>query len=152
MKETPHHLAALAVVLWVGSLWSIGYLAVPILFQVQPDRQLAGLLAGRMFEVAGYAGMVCGMYLLLYRWLQNATGFWQDRPTRIIVAMLLITFAIQFYIQPLMADLKSQAQPLEVMQSAFAGQFKTWHGVSSILYLLESLLGAALVIRTFRSK
>jgi len=33
------------------------------------------------------------------------------------------------------------------MQSALAPQFKMWHGISSILYLAESLLGAVLVIK-----
>lgn len=152
MKSIPHHLAAIAVVFWVGGLWVIGYLAVPILFHAQPDRQLAGMLAGRMFEVMGYAGIVCGMYLVLYRWLENAKQLLRDRQFQIILAMLLITLAIQLYIQPLMADLKVQALPLEVMQSAFAGQFKMWHGISSILYLVESLLGAALVVLAFRTK
>jgi hypothetical protein len=32
------------------------------------------------------------------------------------------------------------------MNSAYAAQFKTWHGISSILYLIQSLLGIALVV------
>jgi hypothetical protein len=69
----------------------------------------------------------------------------------IVAAMLVITLLMQFGIQPLMADLKAQALPLDVMQSAFAGRFRMWHGVSSVFYLLESLLGALLVIKTFRA-
>jgi hypothetical protein len=65
----------------------------------------------------------------------------------IAAAMLLLTMLTQFGIQPLMADLKAQALPLEVSQSEFAGRFRMWHGVSSILYLLQSLLGAALVVK-----
>jgi len=42
----------------------------------------------------------------------------------LIAAMLAISLVIQFGIQPLMADLKAQALPLDVMQSAFAGQFR----------------------------
>jgi len=41
MKNLSHHLASLSVTAWVGSLWAIGYLAVPVLFYAQPDRQLA---------------------------------------------------------------------------------------------------------------
>jgi len=38
-----------------------------------------------------------------------------------------------------------------VMQSALANKFALWHGISSILYLLESLLGALAVVLFFRT-
>jgi hypothetical protein len=70
----------------------------------------------------------------------------------VIAAMLAINLSIQFGIQPLMADLKAQALPLDVMQSAFADRFKMWHGISGILYLAESLLGGWLAVKTFRAE
>jgi hypothetical protein len=60
--------------------------------------------------------------------------------------MLLLVLAGQFVLQPILADLKAQALPLDVMKSALASQFMTWHGISSILYLIQSLLGIALVL------
>jgi len=48
----------------------------------------------------------------------------------------------------IMNDLKAQAMPLDVMHSALADRFKMLHGVSSIIYLIESLLGAFLAIKT----
>jgi hypothetical protein len=123
MKNLPRHLALLAATAWVGGLLAVGYLAVPILFHAQPDRQLVAL--------SGRTAMRESLF-------------------RAVAAMLLLTLLSQFGIQPLMAELKAQALPLEVSQSAFAGQFRMWHGVSSILYLLQSLLGALLVIRTSR--
>lgn len=149
MKNLPNHLSSLAITLWVGGLWVIGYLAVPILFYAQPDRQLAGMLAGKLFETLGYVGILCGIYLLLHRWLVAGKQIARDISAWLIIVMLCITLVTQFTIQPLMADMKSQALPLEVMQSAFAGRFKMWHGISSILHMIESLLGAWLVIRSF---
>lgn len=149
MKNFAHHVAALALTAWVGGLWAIGYLAVPVLFRAQPDKQLAGMLAGQMFVMLGYLGMVCGTYLLLARLLESGKAALREPAFLIVVAMLVITLAIQFEIQPLMAELKSRAMPLDVMHSAFADRFKMLHGVSSIAYLIESLLGAWLVIRTF---
>ena len=149
MKNLPNHLASLALTLWVGGLWAVGYLAVPTLFYSQSDRQLAGMLAGKMFATLGYVGIVCGAYLLLHRWLAVGMQISRDISAWLIIAMLCITLLTQFHIQPLMAEMKSQALPLDVMQSTFAGQFKMWHGISSILYLIESLLGAWLVIRSF---
>lgn len=150
MKNLPRHLALLAATAWVGGLWAVGYLAVPILFHAQPDRQLAGMLAGQMFAVLGYLGIACGAYLLAWRLAVSSRAALREGVFRIAAAMLLLTLLSQFGIQPLMADLKAQALPLEVSQSAFAGQFRMWHGVSSILYLLQSLLGALLVIGASR--
>jgi hypothetical protein len=147
MKDWPHHLATLLLTAWVGSLWAVGYLAVPVLFYAQPDRQLAGMLAGQMFSLVAYLGLVCGAYLLLYRYFKygrialRQTLFW------VVSAMLLFTLVIQCGIQPVMTGLKAQALPLDVMHSAFADRFKMLHGVSSIIYLIESLLGIYLVIK-----
>ncbi|HEX5363167.1 MAG TPA: DUF4149 domain-containing protein [Gallionella sp.] len=150
MKYIPRHLATLATVAWVGGLWAIGYLAVPILFHAQPDRQLAGMLAGQMFGALGYLGMVCGAYLLAYRLATTGRAALRQKLFWAIAAMLLITLLSQFCFQPLMAQLKAQALPLEVTQSEFSGRFRMWHGISSIAYLLQSLLGAALAVKSFR--
>jgi len=147
MKNFSHSLAALAVTAWVGSLWAVGYLAVPVLFHAQADKQLAGMLAGQMFTDEAYLGMACGIYLLTYRLQQTARAALRDRLFWTLVVMLLITAGIQFGIQPVMAKLKFQALPQEVMNSAFAAQFKVLHGISSIAYLIESLLGAYLVVK-----
>ena len=151
MKKLSDHLASLAITAWVGGLWAIGYLAVPVLFRAQPDKQLAGMLAGQMFTGLGYLGMLCGIYLLIQRIATFGHDALHQPPFRVVVAMLLITLAIQFGIQPVMADLKAQALPLDVMHSAFADRFRMLHGVSSIAYLIESLLGAYLVIKTHRA-
>jgi hypothetical protein len=64
---------------------------------------------------------------------------------------LLITLAIQCGIQPVMTGLKAQALPLDVMHSAFADRFKMLHGISSMLYLIQSVLGIFLVIKLHRA-
>ena len=149
-RQNLQHLDAVLLTLWVGSLWSIGYLAVPILFQAQPDKQLAGMLAGEMFRVQSLAGIVCGLYLLGRRGLRAGKVAMRQPFFLIIALMLTLTLLITFGIQPLLAQLKAQALPLEVMQSALANKFALWHGISSILYLLESLLGALAITLFFR--
>jgi len=146
MKNLSQYLASLAAVAWVGGLWSVGYLAVPVLFSAQPDKQLAGMLAGHMFTWLGMLGMVCGTYLLLQRLGLSGRSALQQRLFQVIAVMLLITLLQQFVIQPIMADLKLQALPLDVMKSTLADRFRILHGISSIAYLIESLLGAILVI------
>jgi hypothetical protein len=151
MKDWSYHLATLLITAWVGSLWAVGYLAVPVLFFAQPDKQLAGMLAGQMFSLVAYLGMVCGMYLLIHRFSVSGREFFRHAMFWTVAAMLLISLVLQFGIQAIMADLKLQALPLDVMHSAFANRFKMLHGISSVVYLIQSLLGIFLVIKTRRA-
>lgn len=146
MRDLPKHLATLSVTLWVGGMWMLGYVVVPMLFKVLPDRQLAGMVAGQLFTLLAYIGIGCALYLLIYQLQQYGRAALLRSTFRITVAMLLLVLVGQFVLQPILADLKVQALPLDVMQSALAAQFKTWHAVSGILYLIQSLLGAALVL------
>jgi hypothetical protein len=146
MRNLPRHIAALSITLWVGGMWMLGYVIVPALFRILPDRQLAGMVAGQLFTLLAYIGIVCALYLLIHQLQQFGRTALQHRQFFIIVVMLLLVIIGQFVLQPILAGLKAQALPLDVMQSALASQFKAWHAVSGILYLIQSLLGAALVI------
>ena len=149
MKKFADGLALLAVTAWVGVLWGIGYVAVQVLFQAMPDKTLAGMLAGKMLTQVVYIGMASACYLLVYYLGTFGRAAFKQAVFWIVVVMLLLTMA-QFGIQPIMADLKAQALPAEVMKSAFADRFRAWHGIASILYLVQSLLGAVLVLKTKR--
>ncbi len=146
MNKISHALALLAVTLWVGGIGAMGYLAVPVLFQTLADKQLAGMLAGKLFSVTAYLGIICGVYLLAYYLVQLGSHALKQKVFWVAAIMLLLTLIGQFGIQPILADLKAQALPMEVMKSALAGSFRTWHGVASIMYLVQSILGVALVI------
>jgi len=140
----------LAASAWVGALWAVGYLAVPVLFRAQPDRQLAGMLAGEMFAGLAYLGLVCAALLLALMVREAGAAVFRQRACQFVLAMALLTLVSQFGLQPLMAELKAQALPLEVMHSPYASQFRSLHGVSSILFLLQSLLGAGLLLKLNR--
>ena len=147
MKRLSDLIAAWSVALWVGGLWAIGYLAAPVLFYHLGDRVLAGALAGRMFTWIAYVGMVCGAWLLLFRLLRFGVVAFKQGFFWIVVVMLLLTLGQHFGIQPILQELKHQALPQDVMKSLFRDRFQAWHGVSSIIYLIESLLGLALVAK-----
>jgi hypothetical protein len=68
----------------------------------------------------------------------------------LVLLMLLLTLAGHFGIAPIIAQLKADALPADVMHSVFADRFATWHGVASIAYAIQSLLGLLLVIRASR--
>ena len=147
MKNLADNLSLIAVTLWVGGLWAIGYIAAPMLFSALADRALAGMLAGRLFTIMAYVGMACGFYLLLFRLFNAGIAAFQQKAFWLVRVMLLLTVAGHFGIQPVLDSLKAQALPREVMESAFRSRFATWHGVASIVYLLESLLGLLLVVQ-----
>ncbi len=130
-----------------GGLWAVGFLAVPVLFYAQPDRQLAGMLAGQMFSLVAYLGMVSGTFLLVQRIGAAGRESFRDVLFWTVATMLLLTLAIQCGFQPIMTSLKQQALPLDVMHSAFAGRFSMLHHLSSTVYTIQSLLGIFLVTR-----
>ncbi|MDD2684759.1 MAG: DUF4149 domain-containing protein [Gallionella sp.] len=151
MKNITRTLAVLTATLWAGSLWSIGYLAVPVLFQAQPDKVLAGMLAGRMFTAVGIIGMLCGTYLIWYCRQIFDKQVWHETTFRIVLLMLGMTLVLQYGIQPAMAELKALSDGADVMQSIYADRFKMLHGLSSVVYLIEGLAGILLVVKISQS-
>jgi hypothetical protein len=139
-----------ALTLWVGGLWAIGYLAAPALFAALPeDRVLAGALAGRLFSLIAWIGIGCGTWLLVHAGLREKGRAPRSWRFWLIAAMLALTLAGHFGVQPVMAALKAEAGGA-AMQGALRERFALWHGISSTLYLIQSLFALALVLRSRR--
>lgn len=147
MKNLPDLLANWLLALWVGGAWAVGYLAAPVLFYNLDDKMLAGQLAGEMFKWMAYFGMVAAGYLLIFRLNRFGGAAFKQAFFWIALLMLLIVLAGRFGIQPIMEQLKDQALGQDVMQSLVRDRFQAWHGVSSVLYLIQSLLGLALLAK-----
>ena len=123
---------------WVGGLWAIGYIAAPTLFAILDDRKLAGQLAGQMFHIINWLGIVSAVLLLLIV-LKRYGRVWQ---LWVLLAMLVFILSNEFVLQPMMADLKAQG----LMEGSEAkSRFGLLHGVSSTAYLLVSIMGLVLV-------
>ncbi len=151
MRRLAEILHGVALTLWVGGLWSIGYLVAPTLFHaLSNDRHLAGQLAGRLFELIGWVGLVCAIYVLLFLLVRLRRAALRRWDFWLLILMLLLTVVGLFGVQPLLAQLKADALPREVMASVLRDRFAAWHGVSSILYLLQSLVGLLLVAAAAR--
>ncbi|MBE2260757.1 MAG: DUF4149 domain-containing protein [Candidatus Accumulibacter sp.] len=146
MRRFADALYDVALTLWVGGLWTIGYLVAPTLFAaLGSDRRLAGSLAGRLFESIGWVGLACASYLAVFLLLRLGAAALRRWHFWLIIVMLLLTLVSLFGINPLLAQIKADALPREVMQSVLHDRFATWHGVSSVLYLIQSVLGLLLV-------
>lgn len=145
MPKFAEYVYSALITLWVGALWAIGYLAAPTLFRMLDDRALAGQLAGEMFTYVAWLGIASASYLLVFLALRKNGAAFKSVIFWLVVLMLLLTLAGYFGIQPILAQLKADSFPREVMESALRSRFMAWHGVSSVVYLVESLLGLVLV-------
>ena len=125
--------------LWIGGLWSIGYMAVPTLFTVLDDRLLAGEIAGNLFHVVNYLGLVCGTLLLL----STLIKFGKHWLIWVLITMLILVSLSEFRLQPMMHELKLLGLIEGTEQQ---DQFRLYHGLSQVIYLVNALLGLTLVI------
>lgn len=142
-----YRLSLIIMTLWAGALWMTGISAY-VLFDSLQDKQMAGMLAGKLFTVVSYIGMVSGFYLLIQRLVQYGTATLKQAFFWAVLVMLVLVLAGHFGIQPILEGLKSQALPADVMQSVFADRFRNWHGVASIAYLVECLLALVVVLKS----
>lgn len=142
----------IALTLWAGALWAIGYIAAPVLFAALGDRALAGTLAGKMFAVVGWLGLGCGAYLLLFMLLRLGATALKRLVFWIVLLMALLAAAQLFGLQPLIAQLRSESVPRELAEAATKSRFATWHGAASVLYLVQSVLALFAVLGAGRGQ
>lgn len=127
----------IVLTVWIGSLWTVGLLVAPVLFQ-QLERVQAGTVAGALFAITAWVGMACAVYLGVTRWLRQ--GRRCDPVLVLILTMLLLTVIGHFMLAPAIAGLRELG---EVDTAAF----RRLHGLSSGLYLANCLMGLALVAK-----
>jgi Domain of unknown function (DUF4149) len=121
--------------LWVGSLWTIGYLVAPALFATLADRAQAGRLAGILFGIEYDLTLACAPLYVLCELASGRRGAWLAAP-----AMMLCMAAVtELVLRPRIA--------VAVPGSA---AFAWLHGTAAGLYMLSSLTGLILVWRRQR--
>ncbi|PKO50750.1 MAG: DUF4149 domain-containing protein [Betaproteobacteria bacterium HGW-Betaproteobacteria-20] len=141
-----YRISLIIIALWAGALWMTG-LSAYVLFDTLQDKQLAGSIAGKLFTVVSYIGMASGLFLLIHRIAAFGTGALKQGYFWAVLLMLLLVLAGHFGIQPVLAQLKTDAFPADVMQSVFADRFRTWHGIASFAYMAECLLAFVMVLK-----
>ena len=123
--------------LWVGGMWAIGFLAAPVLFANLEDRALAGTLAGILFEIVAWIGLLCSVLLMLGNQLRHSTRRANWRML-VLLAMFCLVAAGQFVLAPMVAELRAAGE-------AGSATFARVHGIASTLYLITCLFGLLLV-------
>jgi len=146
IEQKPYTLLGERIILtlWVGATWSIGYVAAPVLFHSLDDRALAGQLAGQMFHVVYLLGLACGALLLLSKMARQGKAGLRDWPNWVILLMVALIAVGLFVLQPAMTEMKvAAAAHGRTLQEEGFGHL---HGLSSVFYLITSLLGLILVV------
>lgn len=131
-------LKRLVLTVWLGMIWSVGYLAAPILFETLDDRALAGLVAGKLFTTVAWVSLVAGPIMAF---LIMATGERSRRRSLKLICVLLVMLSmvsVHWIFTPMMEGAR--------LPDGTPGEsFLMIHGASSVVYLLGSLIGLVLL-------
>ena len=146
-----NRLCALLTSLWLGMQVMAGYVAAPILFE-RLGKQEAGNIAGVLFSINNYFGLLAWIVAwLVVRSNQNHSLNNNGKVApKFIILLLLLTASNQFLISPVIAAHKTGTA--NWLLSLLGGSFGMWHGISSIIYLVCSVLGLGLLWRYLKSE
>ena len=131
--------------LWVGGMWAVGYIVAPTLFSML-EKSVAGNVAGQLFTIISYLGLFCGSLLIIGLVSRVGTAFSQHWSFWALLVMLVLILIGQFVLQPMMAELKATG-----ITDLNRSEFGKLHGIASVLFLINSLAGLALVINLARA-
>ena len=123
-------LPVLLAALWWGSLSTLGFMVVPMLFAVLPTPAMAGGMAAKLFTAQTWLSMACTLILLLvFRSKQSLAHIASAHVATIFVAFgFLAPVLVEFAISPHIVARENLA---------------LWHGLGSGLYLLQWLAAGA---------
>lgn len=125
----------LVAALWWGSLTTIGFLVVPLLFTHLPSPALAGGMAARLFAAQTWVSVACCMVLLMisrpkgsvmpYPWARAAIVF--------IVGGLLLALVSQFGVAPRIVARQD---------------LRLWHTLGTVFYVAQWCCALVVLWRT----
>ncbi|MBL6685492.1 MAG: DUF4149 domain-containing protein [Methylophilaceae bacterium] len=146
MSSFLKNLNIIIATLWIGGLWTMLMVTI-ILFEKIPSSYIAGNLAADMFQFMNYFGFASAIFIILTNFKLNRFKFLKESVFWLLLLITSLILLNYFGIQPLLDSFKVDALPKEVMESVFADRFSTWHGIASISYLIECILGILLILK-----
>jgi hypothetical protein len=128
------NIALLSTALWWGSLSTIGFVVVPLLFARMQTKQMAGQMAAQLFQYQAYVTWACACLLLLiaYREARRVRGTFQFEKNSLLLAGLLFSVVVYFLVAP---------------QIAARQNLKLWHSVGTALFAGQWLCATVLLWR-----
>nr|WP_233168421.1 DUF4149 domain-containing protein [Xylophilus sp. ASV27] len=121
--------------LWWGSLSTIGFLVVPLLFVHLPTPAAAGAMAARLFTAQTWVSVACGVLLLVASRRRGETAMapWAAPLLGFVLAGMLLALLAEFAVAPRIIAREN---------------LRLWHSVGSGMYLLQWLCAAVVLWRT----
>lgn len=126
--------ALLLAALWWGSLSTIGFLVVPMLFARLGNPAVAGNFAGQLFAAQTWVAIACAVLLLAY--FRSTVDDRIDGRTGSAIFLILTAL--------LLALLQQYAVAPHILAR---DNLRLWHTVGSAMYLLQWLCAGALLWR-----
>lgn len=140
ISKAANYLAAL----WWGSLTTLGFFVVPMLFVHLPSKALAGNMAARLFEVQTWVSVACGLLLLFLLRPKKpkndenmpVAGVFIDYSATIFIALgVLLALLITFGVSPHIVAREN---------------LMLWHSVGTVMYLAQWLCAGGAMWKLLR--
>ena len=130
-------LPALVAALWWGSLTTIGFLVVPLLFAHLPSPSIAGTMAARLFAAQTWVAVACCAVLLLISRPKHAVSQypWARAAMVFILGGMLLALLSQFGVAPRIVARQD---------------LRLWHSVGTAMYVLQWGCALAVLWSTLR--
>jgi hypothetical protein len=122
MRALPLWLAAA----WWGSLTTLGFFVVPMLFAFLPTPAMAGGMAAKLFTAQTFISAICGLLLLANLWSKRAQGRMDKAQAAIIFVAIGVALAliVELWVAPKIVARDNLA---------------LWHRAGSVMYLMQWL-------------
>ena len=108
--------------LWWGSLTTVGFMVVPMLFLNLETPAIAGQMAAKLFSAQAWLAVACGVLLLLAAKRQNFDQ--AHTPSPWVITGMLLALLIELAVKPHIMARDNLA---------------LWHNLGSAFYLLQWL-------------
>ena len=133
--------------IWVGGLWAM-LMVTYVIFSIIPSSYIAGVIVSDLFFYINIFGIVTLLLVIVYGFYIESIRFFKKIQAWLAIFILVIVCISFFGINPILEALKLEAFPKEVMESVFADRFSAWHGIASIAYLIQCVLGVFLLLKS----
>jgi uncharacterized membrane protein (DUF441 family) len=130
-------IALLLAAFWWGSLTTIGFLVVPMLFARLGNPTVAGNFAGQLFAAQTWIALGCGLVLLVHA--RAGVGERMDARTRATIALIATAL--------LLALLQQYAVTPHILARE---NLRLWHTLGSAMYLGQWVCAGVLLWRMGR--
>ena len=156
MKNLASKLTIFTAALWWGSLTTLGFFVVPMLFQYLPNKALAGNMAARLFEGQTWVSVGCGLVLLLILRLKrfenqlNEDSITENDENSPVAGVFVAYVAILFVALGMLLALLVTfgVSPRIVARENIA----LWHAVGSLMYIAQWICAAVVLWKISNTK